>query len=157
MENKKNGGKENCYDINNNDNNANNNSDFNEKIIHYKEFLLNLEKEFAKNNDKLKKISSLKDQINEISKDIKSLNELEEKQGINDKSNYSSQNKSINNLSLIVSKLEYNYLKKQKINDKIISKMSRKIKDILIYNKEINFMKKEIENHKNEKKQMEKR
>ena len=36
-----------------------NNSEFNNQIFHYKEFLLNLEKEFASNNDKLKKISSI--------------------------------------------------------------------------------------------------
>ena len=112
-----------------------NNSEFNNQIFHYKEFLLNLEKEFASNNDKLKKISSLKDQINEISNSIKELNSLEIQNGINDSSNYSSQTKSINNLSLIISTLEKNFLKKQKINDKIISKMSRKIKDTLIYNK----------------------
>ena len=108
MNNKINGAKDIDHDINNNINNFNNenNSEFNNKIIHYKEFLLNLEKEFANNNDKLKKISSLKDQINEISQDINSLNSLEEQQGINDKSNYSSQKKSISNLSLIVSTLE---------------------------------------------------
>ena len=102
-------------------------------------------------------ISSLKDQINEISQDINSLNSLEEQQGINDKSNYSSQKKSISNLSLIVSTLEKNYLKKQKINDKIISKLSRKIKDILIYNKEINYIKKEREKNKDEKNKTEKK
>ena len=148
MENKKNGGKENLDISNNNNNNSfnnvNNETDFNNKIIHYKEFLLNLEKEFSNNNDKLKKLSSLKDQINEISEDIKTLNSLEEQAGTNNKNNYSSQKKSVNNLSLIVCTLEKNYLKKQKINDKIISKMSRKIKDILIYNKEITNMKKEI-------------
>jgi DNA repair exonuclease SbcCD ATPase subunit len=133
-----------------------NNSDFNSKIFHYKEFLLNLEKEFSNNNDKLKKISSLKDQINEISDDIKTLNSLEEQAGINNKNNYSPQKKSINNLSLIVDTLEKNYLKKQKINDKIISKMSRKIKDILIYNKEITNMKKEIEEDKKQKTKIEK-
>ena len=159
MNNKINGAKDIDHDINNNINNFNNenNSEFNNKIIHYKEFLLNLEKEFANNNDKLKKISSLKDQINEISQDINSLNSLEEQQGINDKSNYSSQKKSISNLSLIVSTLEKNYLKKQKINDKIISKLSRKIKDILIYNKEINYMKKEKEKNKDEKNKIEKK
>ena len=92
------------------------------------ERLLKLEKEFANNNDKLKKISTLKDQINEISNNIKELNYLEIQNGINDSSNYSSQTKSINNLSLIVSTLEKNFLKKQKMNDKIISKMSNKIK-----------------------------
>ena len=159
MNNKINGAKDIDHDINNNINNFNNenNSEFNNKIIHYKEFLLNLEKEFANNNDKLKKISSLKDQINEISQDINSLNSLEEQQGINDKSNYSSQKKSISNLSLIVSTLEKNYLKKQKINDKIISKLSRKIKDILINNKEINYMKKEKEKNKDEKNKIEKK
>ena len=159
MENNKNGGKEKYQDLdeNNINNNKNeNNEEFNNKIIHYKEFLLNLEKEFANNNDKLKKISSLKDQINEISEDIKILNSLEEKQGINDKSKYSSQNKSINNLSLIVNTLEKNYLKKQKINDKIISKMSRKIKDILIYNKEITYIKNELDKDKKEKIKIEK-
>ena len=149
MENKLNCAKDNCLEVNDN-------SEFNNKIIHYKEFLLNLEKEFANNNDKLKKISSLKDQINEISEDIKILNSLEEQQGINDKSKYSSQNKSINNLSLIVNTLEKNYLKKQKINDKIISKMSRKIKDILIYNKEINYIKNELDKDKKEKIKIEK-
>ena len=150
MENSKlNGGKENLGEINDN------NSDFNNKIIHYKEFLLNLEKEFANNNDKLKKISSLKDQILEISEDFKTLNTLEEQQGKNNISYITSQNKSVNNLSLIVSTLEKNYLKKQKINDKIISKMSRKIKDILIYNKEINYMKKELQKTKEEKKNLE--
>ena len=132
-------------------NNKDNFSEFNEKIFHYKEFLLNLEKEFASNNDKLKKISSLKDQINEISNSIKELNSLEIQNGINDSSNYSSQTKSINNLSLIISTLEKNFLKKQKINDKIISKMSRKIKDTLIYNKEIISSKEQIENNKKEK------
>ena len=159
MENKKNGGKENqeiSNNINNSFNNVKNETDFNNRIIHYKEFLLNLEKEFASNNDKLKKISSLKDQINEISEDIKTLNSLEEQAGINNKNNYSSQKKSINNLSLIVDTLEKNYLKKQKINDKIISKMSRKIKDILIYNKEITNMKKEIEEDKKQKTKIEK-
>jgi hypothetical protein len=130
---------------------GNNNSEFNSQIFHYKEFLLNLEKEFASNNDKLKKISSLKDQINEISNNIKELNSLEIQNGINDSSNYSSQTKSINNLSLIISTLEKNFLKKQKINDKIISKMSRKIKDTLIYNKEIISSKEQIENNKKEK------
>ena len=128
-----------------------NNSEFNNQIFHYKEFLLNLEKEFACNNDKLKKISSLKDQINEISNSLKELNSLEIQNGINDSSNYSSQTKSINNLSLIISTLEKNFLKKQKINDKIISKMSRKIKDTLIYNKEIISSKEQIENNKKEK------
>jgi len=159
MENNKNGGKEKYQDLdkkNINNNKNENNEEFNNKIIHYKEFLLNLEKEFANNNDKLKKISSLKDQINEISEDIKILNSLEEQQGINDKSKYSSQNKSINNLSLIVNTLEKNYLKKQKINDKIISKMSRKIKDILIYNKEINYIKNELDKDKKEKIKIEK-
>ena len=159
MENNKNGGKEKYQDLDKNNINNNkkeNNEEFNNKIIHYKEFLLNLEKEFANNNDKLKKISSLKDQINEISEDIKILNSLEEQQGINDKSKYSSQNKSINNLSLIVNTLEKNYLKKQKINDKIISKMSRKIKDILIYNKEINYIKNELDKDKKEKIKIEK-
>ena len=159
MENKKNGGKENqeiSNNINNSFNNVKNETDFNNRIIHYKEFLLNLEKEFSNNNDKLKKISSLKDQINEISEDIKALNSLEEQAGTNNKNNYSSQKKSINNLSLIVDTLEKNYLKKQKINDKIISKMSRKIKDILIYNKEITNMKKEIEEDKKQKTKIEK-
>lgn len=159
MENKKNGGKENLdigNNINNSFNNVKNETDFNNRIIHYKEFLLNLEKEFSNNNDKLKKISSLKDQINEISEDIKTLNSLEEQAGTNNKNNYSSQKKSINNLSLIVGTLEKNYLKKQKINDKIISKMSRKIKDILIYNKEITNMKKEIEDDKKQKAKIEK-
>jgi hypothetical protein len=128
-----------------------NNSDFNSKIFHYKEFLLNLEKEFSSNNDKLKKISTLKDQINEISNNIKELNNLEIQNGINNPSNYSSQTKSINNLSLILSTLEKNFLKKQKINDKIISKMSRKIKDTLLYNKEIKSIKEEIEFDKKEK------
>ena len=150
MENKLNCAKDNCLEVNDN-------SEFNNKIIHYKEFLLNLEKEFANNNDKLKKISSLKDQINEISQDIKTLNTLEEQQGKNNISNYNSQNKSINNLSLIVSTLEKNYLKKQKIIDKIISKMSRKIKDILIYNKEITNMKIEIDKDKKEKIKLEKK
>ena len=144
MENNFNGAKEDCLEVNNN-------IDFNNKIIHYKKFLLNLEKEFTSNNDKLKKISSLKDQINEISQDIKALNLLEEQEGKNNISNYNSQNKSINNLSLIVGTLEKNYLKKQKIIDKIISKMSRKIKDILIYNKEITNMKIEIDKDKKEK------
>ena len=54
---KLNGAKDNFDDVNEN------NSDFNNKIIHYKEFLLNLEKEFANNNDKLKKISSLKTKL----------------------------------------------------------------------------------------------
>ena len=150
MENKLNCAKDNCLEVNDN-------FEFNNKIIHYKEFLLNLEKEFANNNDKLKKISSLKDQINEISQDIKTLNTLEEQQGKNNISNYNSQNKSINNLSLIVSTLEKNYLKKQKIIDKIISKMSRKIKDILIYNKEITNMKIEIDKDKKEKIKLEKK
>ena len=149
MENSKlNGAKDNFNVINEN------NSDFNNKIIHYKEFLLNLEKEFANNNDKLKKISSLKDQINEISEDFKTLNSLEEQQGKNNPSSISSQNKSVNNLSLIVSTLEKNYLKKQKIIDKIISKMSRKIKDILIFNKEINLMKSKLQKSKNEQKSL---
>ena len=52
MENKLNCAKDNCLEVNDN-------SEFNNKIIHYKEFLLNLEKEFACNNDKLKKISSI--------------------------------------------------------------------------------------------------
>ena len=59
MENKKNGGKENLdigNNINNSFNNVKNETDFNNRIIHYKEFLLNLEKEFSNNNDKLKKI-----------------------------------------------------------------------------------------------------
>ena len=128
-----------------------NNSEFNNQIFHYKEFLLNLEKEFADNNDKLKKISTLKDQINEISNNIKELNSLEIKNGINNPSNYSSQTKSINNLSLIVSTLEKNFLKKQKINDKIITKMSRKIKETLLYNKEIISLKEQIEKDKEEK------
>ena len=128
-----------------------NNSEFNSQIFHYKEFLLNLEKEFADNNDKLKKISTLKDQINEISNNIKELNSLEIKNGINNPSNYSSQTKSINNLSLIVSTLEKNFLKKQKINDKIITKMSRKIKETLLYNKEIISLKEQIEKDKEEK------
>ena len=148
---------DNDLNIKNKINSSKEDSDFNNKIIHYKKFLLNLEKEFSNNNDKLKKISSLKEQINEISKDLKSLNSLEEQQGINDKQNYSSQIKSINNLSLIVNTLEKNYLKKQKINDKIISKMSRKIKDILIYNKEINYMKNEIEKDKKGKIKFEKK
>ena len=135
----------------NNNPEENNNSDFNSKIFHYKEFLLNLEKEFSSNNDKLKKISTLKDQINEISNNIKELNTLEIQNGINNPSNYSSQTKSINNLSLIVSTLEKNFLKKQKINDKIISKMSRKIKDTLLYNKEIKSIKEQIEFDKKEK------
>ena len=128
-----------------------NKSDFNNKIFHYKEFLLNLEKEFSSNNDKLKKISTLKDQINEISNNIKELNTLEIQNGINNPSNYSSQTKSINNLSLIVSTLEKNFLKKQKINDKIISKMSRKIKDTLLYNKEIKSIKEQLELDQKEK------
>ena len=37
-------------------NNKDNNSEFNSQIFHYKEILLKLEKEFANNNDKLKKI-----------------------------------------------------------------------------------------------------
>jgi len=136
-----------------NKNNIKNNNDteLNNQIIHYKEFLLNLEKEFSSNNDKLKKICSLKGQINEISNDIKILNSLEEQKGINDIKNYSSQAKSINNLSIIVNTLEKNYLKKQKINDKVISKISRKIKDILIYNKDILNYKKEKENNLKEK------
>ena len=144
----------NNYSINSQNNNIldeNNNSEFNSKISHYKEFLLNLEKEFASNNDKLKKILTLKDQINEISNHIKELNSIEIKNGINNPSNYSSQTKSINNLSLIVSTLEKNFLKKQKINDKIISKMSRKIKDTLLYNKEIISMKEQIVFNKKEK------
>ena len=144
----------NNYSINsqiNNNLDENNNSEFNSKIFHYKEFLLNLEKEFASNNDKLKKILTLKDQINEISNHIKELNSIEIKNGINNPSNYSSQTKSINNLSLIVSTLEKNFLKKQKINDKIISKMSRKIKDTLLYNKEIISMKEQIVFNKKEK------
>jgi len=152
MENKINENKN--YIINNEFNNnieENNNSDFNNKIFHYKEFLLNLEKEFESNNDKLKKILTLKDQINEISNHIKELNSIEIKNGINNPSNYSSQTKSINNLSLIVSTLEKNFLKKQKINDKIISKMSRKIKDTLLYNKEIISMKEQIVFNKKEK------
>ena len=142
------------YIFNNEFNNnieENNNSDFNNKIFHYKEFLLNLEKEFESNNDKLKKILSLKEQINEISNSIKELNSIEMQNGINNPSNYSSQTKSINNLSLIVSTLEKNFLKKQKINDKIISKMSRKIKDTLLYNKEIISMKEQIAFDKKEK------
>ena len=142
------------YIINNEFNNnieENNNSDFNNKIFHYKEFLLNLEKEFESNNDKLKKILSLKEQINGISNSIKELNSIEMQNGINNPSNYSSQTKSINNLSLIVSTLEKNFLKKQKINDKIISKMSRKIKDTLLYNKEIISMKEQIAFDKKEK------
>ena len=152
---------ENRINVNNQYNNIDNefnnnpeeidNSDFNNKIFHYKEFLLNLEKEFSSNNDKLKKISTLKDQINEISNNIKELNTLEIQNGINNPSNYSSQTKSINNLSLIVSTLEKNFLKKQKINDKIISKMSRKIKDTLLYNKEIKSIKEQIEFDKKEK------
>ena len=152
MENKINENKN--YIINNEFNNnieENNNSDFNNKIFHYKEFLLNLEKEFESNNDKLKKILSLKEQINEISNSIKELNSIEMQNGINNPSNYSSQTKSINNLSLIVSTLEKNFLKKQKINDKIISKMSRKIKDTLLYNKEIISMKEQIAFDKKEK------
>ena len=152
MENKINENKN--YIINNEFNNnieENNNSDFNNKIFHYKEFLLNLEKEFESNNDKLKKILSLKEQINEISNSIKELNSIEMQNGINNPSNYSSQTKSINNLSLIVSTLEKNFLKKQKINDKIISKMSRKIKDTLLYNKEIISMKEQIVFDKKEK------
>ena len=144
----------NNYSINSQNNNIldeNNNSEFNSKIFHYKEFLLNLEKEFASNNDKLKKILTLKDQINEISNNIKELNSIEIKNGINNPSNYSSQTKSINNLSLIISTLEKNFLKKQKINDKIISKMSRKIKDTLLYNKEIISMKEQIVFNKKEK------
>ena len=129
----------------------NNNTEFNNKIFHYKEFLLNLEKEFESNNDKLKKILTLKEQINEISNSIKELNSIEMQNGINNPSNYSSQTKSINNLSLIVSTLEKNFLKKQKINDKIISKMSRKIKDTLLYNKEIISMKEQIAFDKKEK------
>ena len=129
----------------------NNNTEFNNKIFHYKEFLLNLEKEFESNNDKLKKILTLKEQINEISNSIKELNSIEMQNGINNPSNYSSQTKSINNLSLIVSTLEKNFLKKQKINDKIISKMSRKIKDTLLYNKEIISMKEKIAFDKKEK------
>ncbi len=132
-------------------NSGENNTEFNNQIFHYKEFLLNLEKEFADNNDKLKKISTLKDQINEISNNIKELNSLEIKNGINNPSNYSSQTKSINNLSLIVSTLEKNFLKKQKINDKIITKMSRKIKETLLYNKEIISIKEQIEKDKKEK------
>ena len=147
----------NVSNINNNiDNNlkynsGENHTEFNSQIFHYKEFLLNLEKEFADNNDKLKKISTLKDQINEISNNIKELNSLEIKNGINNPSNYSSQTKSINNLSLIVSTLEKNFLKKQKINDKIITKMSRKIKETLLYNKEIISLKEQIEKDKEEK------
>ena len=128
-----------------------NNSEFNSQIFHYKEFLLNLEKEFADNNDKLKKISTLKEQINEISNNIKELNSLEVQNGINNPSNYSSQTKSINNLSLIISTLEKNFLKKQKINDKIITKMSRKIKEALLYNKEIVSLKEQISKDKEEK------
>ena len=152
---------ENRINVNNQYNNIDNefninpeeidNSDFNNKIFHYKEFLLNLEKEFSSNNDKLKKISTLKDQINEISNNIKELNTLEIQNGINNPSNYSSQTKSINNLSLILSTLEKNFLKKQKINDKIISKMSRKIKDTLLYNKEIKSIKQQIELDQKEK------
>ena len=127
------------------------NSEFNNQIFHYKEFLLNLEKEFADNNDKLKKISTLKEQINEISNNIKELNSLEIKNGINNQSNYSSQTKSINNLSLIISTLEKNFLKKQKINDKIITKMSRKIKEALLCNKEIVSLKEQISKDKEEK------
>ena len=152
MENKINENKN--YIINNEINNnidENNSSEFNNKIFHYKEFLLNLEKEFESNNDKLKKILTLKEQINEISNSIKELNSIEMQNGINNPSNYSSQTKSINNLSLIVSTLEKNFLKKQKINDKIISKMSRKIKDILLYNKEIISMKEQIAFDKKEK------
>ena len=152
MENKINENKN--YIINNEINNnidENNNSEFNNKIFHYKEFLLNLEKEFESNNDKLKKILTLKEQINEISNSIKELNSIEMQNGINNPSNYSSQTKSINNLSLIVSTLEKNFLKKQKINDKIISKMSRKIKDTLLYNKEIISMKEQIAFDKKEK------
>ena len=152
MENKINENKN--YIINNEINNnidKNNSSEFNNKIFHYKEFLLNLEKEFESNNDKLKKILTLKEQINEISNSIKELNSIEMQNGINNPSNYSSQTKSINNLSLIVSTLEKNFLKKQKINDKIISKMSRKIKDILLYNKEIISMKEQIAFDKKEK------
>ena len=132
-------------------NNKDNFSEFNEKIFHYKEFLLNLEKEFASNNDKLKKISALKEQINEISNNIKELNSLEIQNGINNPFNYSSQTNSINNLSLIVSTIEKNFLKKQKIIDKIITKMSKKIKDTLIYNKEIISYKEELEKDKKEK------
>ena len=152
MENKINENKN--YIINNeiyNSIDENNSSEFNNKIFHYKEFLLNLEKEFESNNDKLKKILTLKEQINEISNSIKELNSIEMQNGINNPSNYSSQTKSINNLSLIVSTLEKNFLKKQKINDKIISKMSRKIKDILLYNKEIISMKEQIAFDKKEK------
>ena len=152
MENKINENKN--YIINNENNNnidENNSSEFNNKIFHYKEFLLNLEKEFESNNDKLKKILTLKEQINEISNSIKELNSIEMQKGINNPSNYSSQTKSINNLSLIVSTLEKNFLKKQKINDKIISKMSRKIKDTLLYNKEIISMKEQIAFDKKEK------
>ena len=152
MENKINENKN--YIINNEINNnidKNNSSEFNNKIFHYKEFLLNLEKEFESNNDKLKKILTLKEQINEISNSIKELNSIEMQNGINNPSNYSSQTKSINNLSLIVSTLEKNFLKKQKINDKIISKMSRKIKDTLLYNKEIISMKEQIAFDKKEK------
>ena len=152
MENKINENKN--YIINNEINNnidENNNSEFNNQIFHYKEFLLNLEKEFESNNDKLKKILTLKEQINEISNSIKELNSIEMQNGINNPSNYSSQTKSINNLSLIVSTLEKNFLKKQKINDKIISKMSRKIKDTLLYNKEIISMKEQIAFDKKEK------
>ena len=152
MENKINENKN--YIINNEINNnidENNSSEFNNKIFHYKEFLLNLEKEFESNNDKLKKILTLKEQINEISNSIKELNSIEMQNGINNPSNYSSQTKSINNLSLIISTLEKNFLKKQKINDKIISKMSRKIKDILLYSKEIISMKEQIAFDKKEK------
>ena len=152
MENKINENKN--YIINNeiyNSIDENNSSEFNNKIFHYKEFLLNLEKEFESNNDKLKKILTLKEQINEISNSIKELNSIEMQNGINNPSNYSSQTKSINNLSLIVSTLEKNFLKKQKINDKIISKMSRKIKDTLLYNKEIISMKEQIAFDKKEK------
>ena len=132
-------------------NSEENNSEFNNQIFHYKEFLLNLEKVFADNNDKLKKISTLKEQINEISNNIKELNSLEVQNGINNPSNYSSQTKSINNLSLIISTLEKNFLKKQKINDKIITKMSRKIKEALLYNKEIISLKEQISKDKEEK------
>jgi len=132
-------------------NSEENNSEFNNQIFHYKEFLLNLEKEFADNNDKLKKISTLKEQINEISNNIKELNSLEVQNGINNPSNYSSQTKSINNLSLIISTLEKNFLKKQKINHKIITKMSRKIKEALLYNKEIISLKEQISKDKEEK------
>ena len=141
----------NNIDNNIKNNSEENNSEFNNQIFHYKEFLLNLEKEFADNNDKLKKISTLKEQINEISNNIKELNSLEIKNGINNQSNYSSQTKSINNLSLIISTLEKNFLKKQKINDKIITKMSRKIKEALLYNKEIISLKEQISKDKEEK------